>query len=97
MTGCCLVMKIFWQTILKMVVGFGLNMLNMVLVSGNLEGLRWWYDFNCPFDNLPCKRSGDCGYFCLKCNTVHPTCSRFDSEKFNKDISLRRLFGLSKK
>jgi hypothetical protein len=47
----------------------------------------------CPFDSLPCRRSGRCGAYCHVCKVVHPKCSRFDLDKYNSDASFRRLFG----
>lgn len=50
----------------------------------------------CPFDVLPCERSGDCGDYCLECRTFHNACSRFDAVKFANDASIRAGFGLAR-
>lgn len=50
----------------------------------------------CPFDGLPCKRSGACGDYCYQCHTWHNACSRFDAVKFANDASIRAGFVFGK-
>ena len=42
----------------------------------------------CPSDGLACERNGRCGSYCEHCKVFHPSCPRFDSKKFDCNLSV---------